>query len=229
MCHRLRKNFARGRISPHLVSLSVRRDLKNLSLSIMGAGVPPEAATDVSDPATGAEDKEKMTLERMRKVVDTTPGATIFTEGMKVPGQEEREQLEAEWMRGDFEPVDDGAVYGRRLERGEGRTAEDATGPQPSDWDDVIITLRGTPVVGCQDVFFAPRGAEAACEEGEYCARRQERAGGGHAHLLVARLVAKVLGKLLLERGARRASLVHCALTSSKSGRSRSIVPVRLT
>ena len=32
--------------------------------------------------------------EKMKKIVAQTPGATIFQEGMKVPGQEEREQLD---------------------------------------------------------------------------------------------------------------------------------------
>lgn len=119
--------------------------------------VTPEAATDVSE-----EEKEQLSDEKIKKIVAQTPGAEIFTEGMKVPGQEEREQLEAEWMRGDFDPCDDGVVYGRRLERGEGRSAEMATGPQPDEWDDLFITLRGTPVVGAEDPFFTPRGAEAA-------------------------------------------------------------------
>ena len=81
---------------------------------------------------------------------------------MKVPGQEEREELELIWMRGEFDPDGDGVVSGRRLERGEGRTAEQADGPQCDEWDDVFITLRGTPVVGSQEPFFAPRGSEAA-------------------------------------------------------------------
>ena len=101
-------------------------------------------------------------FEKMRKIVDQTPGATVFREGMKVPGQEEREEKEAEWMRGEFDPVGDLVVTGMRLVRGEGRSADEATGPQCGDFDDVFITLRGTPVEGAQDPFFAPRGAEAA-------------------------------------------------------------------
>ena len=107
------------------------------------------------------EEKEAR-LEKMRKIVAQTPGATIFQEGMKVPGQEKREALEAEWMRGEFDPVGDLVVTGMRLVRGEGRTADMATGPQPGDHDDVFITLRGTPVEGALDPFFMPRGAEAA-------------------------------------------------------------------
>ena len=59
----------------------------------------------------------------MRRIVDQTPGATVFREGMKVPGQEEREEKEAEWMRGEFDPVGDLVVTGMRLVRGEGRSA----------------------------------------------------------------------------------------------------------
>ena len=42
-------------------------------------------------------------------------GHTIFREGMKVPGQEEREEAEAEWMRGEFDPCGDLVVTGMRL------------------------------------------------------------------------------------------------------------------
>ena len=100
--------------------------------------------------------------KKLRDIVAKTPGAEIFTEGMKVPGQEEREEKEAEWMRGDFDPIGDLVVTGIRLVRGEGRSAEMATGPQCEEWDDLFITLRGSPVEGSYDTFFAPRGAEAA-------------------------------------------------------------------
>ena len=42
-------------------------------------------------------------------------------------------------MRGEFDPGGDGVVSGYRVERGEGRSAEEATGPQPSDYDDLFI------------------------------------------------------------------------------------------
>ena len=40
------------------------------------------------------EEREKLSADKIRKIVGQTPGAEIFTEGMKVPGQEEREALD---------------------------------------------------------------------------------------------------------------------------------------
>ena len=118
----------------------------------MDAGPP-----DVSDESL---DGWRAKREKMERIVAQTPGAAVFTDGMKMPGQQEREEAEAEWMRGEFDPIGDLVVSGRRMERGEGRTADGPTGPQPGAMDDLLITLRGTPVVGAQDVFFAPRGDE---------------------------------------------------------------------
>ena len=106
------------------------------------------------------EEKEAR-IAKMRKIVEGVPGATVFQEGMKVPGQEEREEKEEEWMRGEFDPVGDLAVTGMRLERGEGRSADWASGPTCGKHDDLLITIRGSPVEGEHEPFFAPRGAEA--------------------------------------------------------------------
>ena len=115
--------------------------------------------------ATEAEEKERKEAEErrnesLRQIVGSTPGAEVFTEGMKVPGQVEREEGEAELMRGDFDCGDDLAVTGQRLERGEGRSAEEASAGTSGELDDLLITLRGSPVVGTHEPFFMPRGAE---------------------------------------------------------------------
>lgn len=106
--------------------------------------------------------KPKLDQKKVREIVDKTPGAQVWQEGMKLPGQEEREEAEAEWSRGEFDPVGDLVVTGIRLERGEGRDADNATGPQCGEWDDCWLTLRGTPVAGSYDPFYTHRGAEAA-------------------------------------------------------------------
>ena len=116
----------------------------------------PNDAHEEQDPLD-----QSVRMERMRTIVAQTPGAAVFEDGMKVPGQEEREEEEAEWMRGEFDPVGDLAVTGMRLVRGDGRSADDATGPQCGEYDDVFLTLHGTPVDGAPDPFFTPRGSEA--------------------------------------------------------------------
>lgn len=95
-----------------------------------------------ADAAT--EEKKKLDLEKVRAIVDKVPGAKIFQEGDKVEGQEEREEEESEWARGEFDPVGDLAVSGFRVERGEGRDFDLATGPQCREHDDLMITLRGS-------------------------------------------------------------------------------------
>ena len=124
----------------------------------------PLPAVPAAPDAIETEEEKEAKLEKMKKIVAQTPGAAVFTEGMKLPGQEEREENEAEWMRGDFDPVGDLCVTGRRLMRGEGRRANEATGPQCKDWDDIFITLRGTAVCHADQPFFASRGAEAELE-----------------------------------------------------------------
>jgi tetratricopeptide (TPR) repeat protein len=106
-----------------------------------------------------ADDREAK-LEKVRRIVAATPGAEVFTDGMKLPGQEEREERDAEWNRGEFDPVGDLVVTGIRLKRGEGRAAGEE-GATPGEHDDVIITLRGSPAQDAADIFFAPRGTEA--------------------------------------------------------------------
>ena len=86
----------------------------------------PKRSCDKEEHEKTPEEKaaDKVAREhKMKEIVAKTPGATIFQEGMKVPGQEEREEREAEWMRGDFDPMGDLVVTGRRIERGEGRSA----------------------------------------------------------------------------------------------------------
>jgi hypothetical protein len=100
--------------------------------------------------------------KKIRELVARIPGAQVWQEGMKLPGQLEREEMEAEWMRGEFDPVGDLVVTGKRLERGEGRSADLATGPQCGEWDDCRILLRGTPVAGGSEPFYTPKGTEAA-------------------------------------------------------------------
>jgi len=135
-----------------------------LSVSAMTAAESTCASGDsyplASTENESAEEKEAR-MERIRQVVARTPGAEVFTDGMKVPGQEESEEREAEWMRGEFDPVGDLMVTGMRLERGEGRTAEEASGPQCGEWDDLVLTLRGSPSAGSDEPFFVQRGSEA--------------------------------------------------------------------
>ena len=100
--------------------------------------------------------------KKIRELVARIPGAQVWQEGMKLPGQLEREEMEAEWMRGEFDPVGDLVVTGKRLERGEGRSADLATGPLCGEWDDCWILLRGTPVAGGSEPFYTPKGTEAA-------------------------------------------------------------------
>ena len=124
--------------------------------SCLSSGMPPSSSTG-TEPTAPPLDEAKV-----RELVAQTPGAELWREGMKLPGQEEREEREAEWMRGEFDPVGDLVVTGMRLARGEGRTAELATGPQPGEWDDVCVELRGSPrAAAAEGLFFASRGAEA--------------------------------------------------------------------
>ncbi|KAL3915632.1 MAG: hypothetical protein SGPRY_007147 [Prymnesium sp.] len=97
---------------------------------------------------------------RVRELVGRVPGARLLREGDKLEGQEEWEQLEAEWMRGEFDPCGDGVVSGLRVARGEGRTAEIGSGPQPEELDDVRITLRGSPAREGNESFFTMRARE---------------------------------------------------------------------
>ena len=113
------------------------------------------------DPAV-AREAERRRLEQMRALVDSTPGVKVFQEGDKLPGQEEREELEGAWQRGEFDPCDDLVVSGLRLRRGKGCAADAATGRRPGALDDVIILLRGSTRRDERcGPFFAPRGQEA--------------------------------------------------------------------
>ena len=59
-----------------------------------------EPKLDLSEKPDETPEEREARFEKMRQIVDATPGATVFREGMKVPGQEEREEAEAEWLRG---------------------------------------------------------------------------------------------------------------------------------
>lgn len=103
---------------------------------------------------------KKLELEKVRQIVGSVPGARLFQPGDKIDGQEEREEIEAEWMRGEFDPCGDGVVTGLRVERGEGRSAEMATGPQPKQLDDLVITLRGSPTKEGAASFYSSKAKE---------------------------------------------------------------------
>lgn len=82
--------------------------------------------------------KEEAEVERMRRLVASTPGAEVVTESTKMPGQEEREEAEAEWARGEFDPCGDLVVTGLRLER----AGAGAGASSPGADDDVVVTVR---------------------------------------------------------------------------------------
>ena len=125
--------------------------------------------------------EEQLDLDKVRAIVDKVPGARIFQEGDKLEGQEEREEEESEWARGDFDPVGDLVVSGFRVQRGEGREFEEATGPQCKEHDDLVISVRGSLVKTGEEGFWTVKTEEkslsARAEEQWEVALSDERLG----------------------------------------------------
>ena len=93
-------------------------------------------------------------LEALHNIVAKTPGARVFQPGDRMPEEEECEEEDQRWARGEFDALDDSVVTGLRLRRGEGRGPGDPA-PHPDELDDVTVTLRGSPATG---LFFADGG-----------------------------------------------------------------------